>query len=160
MEKILEALIEPKPKERPRARLAKTKDGKPYVQMYTPSATEKYEETIRKAWIRENGEEPLMGPLVVHLMFGMRIPKSTNKTDRVAMLERRKRPITKPDLDNCAKSVLDALNGIAYKDDNQIVTMYAKKYYTETPCIKIVIANWEKRGGCGHEQKTGRAESD
>ena len=139
MEKTLEMLIEPRPKERPRVAMI---GGHPRI--YTPKKTEEYEEAIRKAWIKANGEDPFTGPLVLRVWLGMRIPKSTSKVNRVAMLERRIRPTVKPDVDNCAKSVLDALNGVAYKDDNQIVTLLAKKYYTETPCIKVVVAEWTK----------------
>ena len=37
------------------------------------------------------------------------------------MLEWEIRPTKRPDLDNIAKAVLDALNGLAYQDDSQIV---------------------------------------
>ncbi len=140
MEKRLEMLIEPFGKERPRGTVI---GG--HVRIYTPKATEQYEAMIKKAWVKENGEEPFSGPLVVRLHLGMPIPKSVTKKDRQLMLQRKKRPIVKPDVDNCAKSILDALNGVAYKDDNQIVTLLAKKYYTEIPCIKVIVAEWEAK---------------
>jgi Holliday junction resolvase RusA-like endonuclease len=31
------------------------------------------------------------------------------------------------DIDNYAKSILDALNGVAYADDKQIVSLYLEK---------------------------------
>ena len=37
-----------------------------------------------------------------------------------------------PDTDNLAKSILDALNGLAYDDDKQIVELEVKKFYNET----------------------------
>lgn len=37
------------------------------------------------------------------------------------------------DLDNLAKFVLDALNGIAYDDDSQVATLTCAKAYTTSP---------------------------
>lgn len=35
----------------------------------------------------------------------------------------------KPDADNVAKSILDALNGLAYKDDSQVANLLVFKQY-------------------------------
>lgn len=137
MEKKLTALIEPKPKERPRGTII---NG--HVRIYTPQTTEKYEKQVRTAWIRENGEIPIDGPVVVRVHLGMKIPRSTTKTKKALMLARKERPTVKPDADNCAKSILDALNGVAYRDDNQIVDLIVRKFYTEIPCIKVVVSEW------------------
>lgn len=45
----------------------------------------------------------------------------------------------KPDIDNITKIVLDGLNGIAYKDDNQITKIEVKKIYSETSYIEVEI---------------------
>ena len=46
-------------------------------------------------------------------------------------------PSRKPDIDNVLKVVLDALNGVAYKDDSRVVAVSARKVYSMTP--KLVI---------------------
>ena len=46
-------------------------------------------------------------------------------------------PSRKPDIDNVLKVVLDALNGVAYKDDSRVVAVTARKIYSHTP--KLVI---------------------
>ena len=45
----------------------------------------------------------------------------------------------KPDIDNLTKAVLDALNGLAWYDDAQIVELNASKTYVEDPHILINI---------------------
>jgi Holliday junction resolvase RusA-like endonuclease len=49
------------------------------------------------------------------------------------------RPTKKPDLDNLAKSVLDALNGVIYQDDSQIVSLHMTKVYSQYPGIDLLI---------------------
>lgn len=43
------------------------------------------------------------------------------------------------DLDNIIKSVADSLNGIAYKDDSQIVEVVSKKYYSDKPRVEVIL---------------------
>ena len=49
------------------------------------------------------------------------------------------RPTKKPDLDNVIKVIADSLNGIAYKDDAQIVEVVAKKFYSNRPRVEVTI---------------------
>ena len=137
MEKRLTLTIEPKPKERPRATVV---GG--HARIYTPKTTEDYEKKIRSAWTKANGNQPLTGPVIVRIHLGMPIPKSTTKAMKVKMLEKKVVPVTKPDIDNLAKSILDAINGVAYKDDNQIATLLVKKFYAEVPFAKVIVTDW------------------
>lgn len=137
MEKRLVMTIEPKPKERPRVTMVA---GHPKI--YTPRATQEYEKAISDAWKKENGLLPFTGPVTVRIVLGMKIPKSASKAKIRKMLDRQIRPTVKPDVDNCAKSILDALNGIAYVDDNQIVSLSARKYYTDMPKVLIKVSEW------------------
>lgn len=49
-------------------------------------------------------------------------------------------PTIKPDTDNIAKSILDSLNGLAYKDDKQIVKLNVDKRYDEVPSVNVWIS--------------------
>jgi Holliday junction resolvase RusA-like endonuclease len=75
----------------------------------------------------------------MHLKAFYSIPKSTSKKKSEDMKRWIIRPIKKPDLDNVCKIIADALNGIVYKDDTQIVKIIAEKYYAETPCVEVSI---------------------
>ena len=78
-------------------------------------------------------EQPLQGALKVTITFSFNRSKSV----------KRKRPAVKPDIDNLVKAVLDACNGICYKDDAQVCEIYAKKQYgddyTEVQISEISI---------------------
>ena len=55
------------------------------------------------------------------------------------MLQNKVRPTKKPDIDNIIKAVLDALNGIAYKDDTQVVQVMAQKKYADKAFVEVAI---------------------
>lgn len=49
------------------------------------------------------------------------------------------RPTTKPDVDNYAKAVCDALNGVVYRDDAQITDLIVRKRFSTSPRLEIRI---------------------
>ena len=57
------------------------------------------------------------------------------------MIDRLIRPIRKPDWDNVGKIICDALNGIAYRDDAQIVDALVRKFYSDTPRVIVEISD-------------------
>ena len=67
------------------------------------------------------------------------IPKSFSKKKQNEAIEGRISPLTKPDADNIAKIICDALNDIAYKDDTQIVELTIIKKYASEPKVKIIL---------------------
>ena len=48
-------------------------------------------------------------------------------------------PTTKPDIDNVAKAVFDAMNGIVFQDDKQIVNQMVTKRYSDNPRVEARI---------------------
>jgi Holliday junction resolvase RusA-like endonuclease len=52
-------------------------------------------------------------------------------------------PLSKPDVDNCAKSILDALNKVAYNDDKQIVSLTVTKEYDLQDSVMVSIEEYE-----------------
>ena len=141
-EKLLALHIEPQPKERPKARVVTAKGKKPFAQIYTPKTTAEYEQKVANAWKTANGDQPFEGPVVVRMVIGLPIPKSISKKRREAMLAMKERPTKTPDVDNLAKSIMDALNHLAYKDDSHVVSLTVKKYYMDPPKILLKVAEW------------------
>ena len=79
---------------------------------------------------------------MVRMVIGLPIPKSISKKRREAMLAMKERPTKTPDVDNLAKSIMDALNHLAYKDDSHVVSLTVKKYYMDPPKILLKVAEW------------------
>jgi Holliday junction resolvase RusA-like endonuclease len=53
------------------------------------------------------------------------------------------RPSKKPDIDNIAKCFLDAMNGIIYLDDTQVVELHIKKLYSSLSGVDILVMEVE-----------------
>lgn len=123
---------EPQGKQRPRH----MKNG----HTYTPDKTRQYENLVKMSfWEAFPHSAPIEKDvsLLVSITAYFMIPASVNKKRRVAMLGNMIRPTKKPDCDNIAKAVLDALNGIAYYDDSQIVTLTVDKLYSDMPRVEV-----------------------
>ena len=97
-----------------------------------------YEKQIQEAFT-SSGEVKRDGYVCVAIEAFYGIPKGTSKRVKALMLEGKIRPVVKPDADNIAKIVLDALNGYAYKDDNQVVDCFVSKWYSEDARLQIKI---------------------
>ena len=53
--------------------------------------------------------------------------------------------LTKPDIDNALKTVLDALNGVVYEDDKQVADVQMQKHYGRENAIRISF--WSEYDG-------------
>lgn len=124
---------EPKAKARPRV----TKNGF----AYTPKETVQYENWVKQCYISEYGQTMLDGQIKAEIKAYFRIPKSFSKKKRKLIELGELRPTKKPDTDNIAKSVLDSLNGIAYKDDSSIVELKVSKYFDDQPRVEVTLIN-------------------
>lgn len=125
------------PKGRPKF---STKNG--VYRSYTPQKTIDYEEHVRESY-RAEYPLPTMpfgkdDPLEVVTNFYFAIPKATPKSKILKFLTVL-RPTKRPDLDNLYKSLTDALNGVCYPDDSQIVTAHIHKLWSESPKAEITI---------------------
>ena len=71
----------------------------------------------------------LEGSLSINIIAYLKIPKSTSKAKVEEMLENKISPTKKPDVDNIAKSILDAMNNFVFKDDNQVSKISVEKRF-------------------------------
>ena len=114
---------EPAAKGRPRM----TKKGGAYTPRKTREAEARMKGAIRRQWRKE----PLNGPVGVKVVLYFKRPASVARKVQYRA--------KKPDIDNCLKSVLDAMNGICFADDKQVVSIAAVKMYGEFPRTEIMV---------------------
>lgn len=118
-----------------------------FVQTYTPANTAEYEKLVRLKF-QNAGGVITEKPVKIEIIAFFAPPKSVRKKDKAEMLANRILPMKKPDVDNIAKIVLDALNQIAYKDDSQVIELVVKKRYASDAKVLVHIEEIETAGDC------------
>ena len=111
-----------------------------FVQTYTPDKTRNYEALIKEAATEAMGSsEPLETPVNLYLYIRAPIPQSYSKKKVADCLNGLEKPIKKPDASNVLKSVEDAMNGVVYIDDTQIVNIHVTKVYASQSGIDVCV---------------------
>jgi Holliday junction resolvase RusA-like endonuclease len=106
---------------------------------YTPKKTVDYESLIAsKASQAMGSSKPLETPVAIFIWISHAIPASYSKKRKEACLNGLDWP-KKPDLDNVAKVFLDAMNGIVYKDDVQVVKLRVSKRYDIEAHVDVLV---------------------
>lgn len=91
---------------------------------YTPKETREYEQYVKSLY-----HGPLFeGAVIVKILAGFNPQKGKEVY-----------PTKKPDADNIAKTILDALNGVAYDDDKNVVDLVVSKRWTDEPFVRVYI---------------------
>ena len=125
-------LGEPVPQGRPRF----SRQGG-FVKAYDPAKSRDYKAHVRMIAAKCAPASPTENAVVLEIRAYRSIPKSWSKKKRQAAMEGRLRPTTKPDASNVQKGIEDALNGLWYKDDSQIVAVTCGKWYSDRPRVEI-----------------------
>ncbi len=118
---------------------------------YTPQKTREYEAIVRDCYRKNGNKKPLSGAVRAHITAYFAIPKSTTKRDRADMLAGVILPTKKPDLDNIIKAILDALNGLAYRDDACVTEVTARKLYSVNPRVEVELTDEREETFCTTE---------
>lgn len=107
---------------------------------YTPKKTANYETEIYYSYVAAKDRVFFKDtPVKMQITAFCQIPKAFSKKKHEEAVSGRLRPQTKPDIDNIVKVVCDALNGVAYHDDNQIAELISRKFYSDEPKLVIEI---------------------
>lgn len=134
---------EPQGKGRPRV----VRNGA-FTRTYTPEKTASYENLVKLEFQRQcPGQYIGDAPISMRMVCYYGLASSDGKRKRQAKLESVIRPTKKPDIDNCIKIIADSLNGLAYRDDTQIVSVTAEKRYAEIPRVEVEITEVRQHEG-------------
>ena len=129
-------------------------DGKPIAKQsvkftragvsYTPAHITNYSNWVKlcfkQAYPDFSASEFDNAPLKVVIFTAFEMPKSFSKNKQLQAIAGAIRPIVKPDCDNISKNILDSLNGLAYPDDKQIVSLNIEKFYSENAHTVVTIS--------------------
>ena len=112
---------------------------------YTPEKTVQYEKMVRYAYINtvrtQQGSTMFADkvPVKATIYAFFKIPASWSKKKAAQAKNGELLPCVKPDADNIAKAILDALNGLAYKDDSVITECTVIKKYSEVGHVTVLL---------------------
>lgn len=111
------------------------------VHSFTPKQTVEYEALIKQCFEQAKPDdwEPLTSLVEMTVRAVFPVPKSYSKKRREWCLKGWDFPSVKPDCDNIAKVICDALNGLAYVDDKQIIKLTIIKEYGEEPGVEVTL---------------------
>lgn len=124
-------------KGRHRSRIVTPKNKKPFIHNYPDPVTEAYEKMIAQhAHLIVRRKPPSERPLHVIVEAVRSVPESWSMKAREAALRGRIMPTSRPDGDNYYK-IIDALKGIVWQDDSQIVAGGFIKRYGLRPMLII-----------------------
>jgi len=117
------------PKQRPRFSKGHT---------YTPKKTMDYEKHVKQSYPYDL---MMTGQLKIKIIIYYEVPKSASKALVEEMLAHNIRPTGRHygDLDNGIKTLLDALNGVTYEDDSQVVEIIARRYFGEYNKVVVTL---------------------
>lgn len=88
---------------------------------YKTREDREWEDKVKESYINSNGVHFGSKPLIMAVMVHRAMPQSRPKY-RESEID-----VFKPDADNIFKGIADALNGIAYEDDRQIIAAFPIK---------------------------------
>lgn len=112
--------------------------GKGFV--YTDAKTANTETWVKSRAVEQCGTPCLSGAVSLLVDIEVPVPASWSKRDKALALAGSLRPKGKPDLDNCIKLIADALNGIMWVDDAQVVSMAVSKRYADAGNTVIKVS--------------------
>lgn len=112
---------------------------------WTNEAYQRYQTYKKVIWLeaRKQIKKPLQGAVIIQVNSYHPIPTKFNKDKKNSARNGIVRPMTKPDVDNIAKGIMDSLNKLAWEDDNQVISLSANKYYSDDPRVEISIEEVE-----------------
>lgn len=96
---------------------------------YTPQKTKDYEDLVKLSFKNKYKVKPSEREIKMKITAVFEPPRRLSKKKRAELIDWEQGYMHKPDIDNIAKIILDALNGLAYKDDNQVTTLLLFKQY-------------------------------
>ena len=127
----MKIIIEGKPRGKGRPRF--TRSGI----VYTDQQTKDYEKLVGISYQNCKDRKVYTNAIKMEIRAYFEPIKSISKKERDRLIG--KSYTKKPDADNIAKIIMDGLNGIAYKDDSQVVELTVTKHYSEKEYVEVII---------------------
>lgn len=124
------------PKAQPRVKACRRGS---FAGVYDPGTADDWKTCVMAEAVKHRPESPIETPASLDVCFYMPRPKG-HYGRKGLKPSAPSQHISKPDLDNCLKAVMDALNGLGFwRDDSQVCAVTARKVYQEQPGASIKL---------------------
>lgn len=134
---MIKFIVPGKPQGKARPRFRKIGN---FVSTYNTKSTTEYEKLVKLSAIeqcKDQLDKEYTGIVKMSIKAYFKPNKSISKKQYNLLIGHPY--LKKPDSDNIAKIICDSLNGIAYKDDNQISILNVEKYYDDEERVEVII---------------------
>ena len=131
-----------------RARVVRNKKDDPNAgsHAFTPKTTVEWEASVYGQSLANKPPYPWEGGVALGVLFYKRVPRSWGKKKKADAEANIIRPVgARDDYDNLIKAIKDALNGLYWLDDGQIVEyipvngINPGKYFSTIPRVEIIV---------------------
>jgi Holliday junction resolvase RusA-like endonuclease len=110
-----------------------------FVTTYDPKESRQFKDTVYSVALQHRPPQPMDCALELHVVCYRQIPSGFSKKKAEMAELGFVTPTTKPDVDNYAKGVKDALRGVIWTDDSRVVRLVAEKKYSRMPRTEITV---------------------
>lgn len=132
---------DPKGQPRPRAFAMKMGNGKFSARVFDAGTAEAWKQQVAVAATPNRPAAPFVGPVALRIEFLFRRPKAHFRANGAVKAGSPNLHTGKPDADNLAKAVMDALTQLGgfWQDDAQVAQLVVGKSYGERPGAVVEI---------------------
>ena len=107
---------------------------------YDPGKSKDYKDTVYSIALQHRPATPIAGAVSLTIRVFRATPKAFSKKKVLEAEAGLILPTTKPDAENYAKGATDALTGIMWVDDSQIVSLHVSKMFSSSPRMEFEIS--------------------
>lgn len=124
----------------PSARPRTTRTGHVYKSTKSREYETRSAKIIAAQYNQHGGKEPISTGVKLTISEYRRIPQRIRGAEKEQAIMGNVRPVSKPDIDNTVKAVMDSITKAGvWTDDNLVVELIANKFYDELPRVEISI---------------------
>ncbi len=104
-----------------------------------PPRSREYKAKVRACALRACKPKVITGAVRLLVQEYRPIPRSWSRQKQEAAREGRIYPTTRPDFDNIIKAITDALNGVLWEDDRQVIDGRIQQFYSDEPRVVVEV---------------------
>lgn len=108
------------------------------VSTYDPPKSKAYKKKVAES-AKQQTIKKFNEPIEIKIVVYKYIPRSWSRLEQSKAAAGQIGAVTRPDLDNYVKCILDGLNGVAFNDDSLICRIIAEKKYSFDERAEIEI---------------------